>query len=271
MSTLGGHVRLQPLLKWPGGKRQLVKHILPLIPAQFGTYYEPFVGGAALFFAIRPQRAVLGDINADLINCYEQIRSDPEGLIRELRRFPNSEEFYKILRNRRCRTALTRAARFIYLTKLSFNGLYRVNLKGAFNVPYGQKLHITPCEPDKIRTASSALGSTRIRCADFTVTVKNARVGDLVYLDPPYTVAHSNNGFLKYNARIFKWSDQIRLANLARTLADRGCKVIVSNAGSESIRALYKDFSVSVIQRPSLIAASEEFRKDIVEFIFHSH
>lgn len=260
---------LEPLLKWAGGKRLLLKHLLPLVPSIYNTYYEPFLGGAALFFAIKPNAAVLSDTNTDLIQCYKQLRRDPQQIIHALRRMNNDETSYYRIRQKKYRSVATRAARFIYLTKLSFNGLYRVNLQGDFNVPYGYKAHMNPCETDKIKTASNALKNARIRCADFEKATKRAKLNDFVYLDPPYTVAHSNNGFIKYNAKIFSWKDQVRLAECAMRLADRGCKVIISNASHDAVRELYKDFESIDVRRPSIIAASSAYRKEIVESIFH--
>src|SRR5207247_983720 len=135
----------------------------------------------------------------------------------------------------RPRTAISRAARLIYLTNLSFNGIYRLNFRGEFNVPYGHRSHRRPVEPTLIRTASSLLRAAQVRCDDFEVTLRRARVGDVVYLDPPYTVAHSNNGFIRYNARLFSWCDQQRLAIGARRAADRGAFVVVTNADHESV------------------------------------
>ena len=245
-----------PLLKWPGGKRRLVKFILPLVPEEFNHYYEPFLGSGALFFAIRPQRASLSDRNLDLISTYGQVRNNPEAVIKQLQKLRNSEKNYYAVRSSVPKSESERAARLIYLCSLSFNGIHRVNLKGTFNVPYGYKTHLKPCEPEKIHAASAVLKRARIECQDFETAVAGAREGDLIYLDPPYTTAHSNNGFLKYNAKIFTWEDQKRLAEVARELARRGCVVIVSNADHLSIRGLYTDFSVLKIDRFSIIAAS---------------
>jgi DNA adenine methylase len=260
---------LGPLLKWAGGKRLLLKHLRPLVPATYKTYYEPFLGGAALFFAIRPVEAVLSDTNPDLIECYLQLKNAPAEVIRALKWMQNDEESYYRIRKKKYRSDATKAARFIYLTKLSFNGLYRVNLRGEFNVPYGQKVHMSLCETGKIRAASSALQRAQIRCSDFEKATKQAKCDDFVYMDPPYTAAHSNNGFLKYNATIFSWKDQIRLSECAMRLADRGCRVVVSNASHDSVRELYREFRTVDVSRPSVIAASSAHRKEIIECIFH--
>ena len=210
---------LTPLLKWPGGKRALLKFILPLVPYEFSRYYEPFLGGGALFFRLRPTHSFLGDKNADLVSAYRQIQANPVGVIRALRRLKNTEAAYYKVRDSRPTSDLGKTARLLYLATLSFNGIHRVNLDGVFNVPYGHKTHIEPCVPERIFAASEALAGAALECQDFEVTVRGAQADDLVYLDPPYTTAHSSNGFLKYNASVFSWADQKRLAEVAYGLA----------------------------------------------------
>ncbi|MGH9561707.1 MAG: DNA adenine methylase, partial [Terracidiphilus sp.] len=215
----GGSVRdtdIAPLLKWPGGKRRLVKILLPLIPATFGTYYEPFVGSGALFFALKPTEAFLSDKNRDLITTYRQVRANPNAVINYLRRWKNNSSTYYSIRSRKPENNTVKAARLIYLSTLSFNGIHRVNLAGQFNVPYGRKKHLQPCHVPRLRRVSAALKNARLECEDFEDAVRNATKGDFVYMDPPYTVTHSNNGFVKYNAKIFTWSDKERLARVAR-------------------------------------------------------
>ncbi len=257
-----------PLLKWPGGKRRLLSAIIPLIPMDYRRYYEPFVGGGAVFFALRPRRAWLSDTDADLINCYQQVRDNPEAVIRRLRTLRNSEGDYYCIRASRPRVLDIRAARLIYLATLSFNGIFRRNRNGDFNVPYGYKTHLKPCDRERILSASTALRTARLECSDFEDAVKSAGPGDVVYCDPPYTVAHGTNGFLKYNARIFSWNDQERLAALARNLANRGCRVLISNANHPSLVDLYKDFDRLVVCRPSTIAANIAHRQETTECLF---
>lgn len=259
-----------PLLKWPGGKSALLKHILPLLPRTFDRYYEPFLGGGALFFALQPKQAILADNNSDLINCYTQVRDRPAEIIAHLKKLRNTEKDYYKIRDEVPTDGVARAARLIYLATLSFNGIHRLNLQGEFNVPYGHKTHLQPCVPEKIRAASAALSSAELLCEDFERSVENAQEGDIIYLDPPYTTAHRNNGFLKYNAKIFSWQDQVRLSNTANDLARRGCKVIVSNADHASIRDLYENFRLELVGRPSSIAASPKFRREITECIFYN-
>lgn len=259
-----------PLLKWPGGKRALVKHILALMPASFKRYYEPFVGGGALFFALNSDESVLADKNAELVNCYCQVRDSPQEVVSYLSELKNNRADYYAVRASRPSAAAARAARLIYLTTLSFNGIHRVNQQGEFNVPYGHKTHLVVCNPVKIYEASARLGSARLLCADFEEAVVDARAGDVIYLDPPYTVAHGNNGFLKYNARIFSWDDQVRLARVATALHRRGCHVLVSNAHHPSIEDLYSGFNMKLISRASVIAASAGSRGEVTECIFYS-
>jgi DNA adenine methylase len=260
----------EPLLKWPGGKRKLLRFILTLAPARFNTYYEPCLGGGALFFALRPERAHLSDRNLDLITTYKCVRDNPRELIRRLSRLKNTESAYYAVRSATPGSESEVAARLIYLAALSFNGIHRVNLKGVFNVPYGYKRHLRPCAPRKIHEASEALKRASLSCQDFEAALAGAGKDDLVYLDPPYTTAHADNGFVKYNAKIFTWNDQKRLADVAHTLAGQGCSVIVSNADHESIRRLYRGFHALEIDRYSVIAASSKARRRITECVYYN-
>jgi DNA adenine methylase len=182
----------------------------------------------------------------------------------------NSEKDYYRIRRARPRAAAVRAARLIYLTGLSFNGIYRLNFAGDFNVPYGHRVHRRPAAPTQIRATSDALQGALLRCGDFEASIAEAEDGDVVYLDPPYTVAHSNNGFIRYNARLFSWSDQERLARLADAAAKRGALVIVSNAEHGSVRSLYPGFSEIRVARASTIAAATSKRKLVGESIFYA-
>lgn len=258
-----------PLLKWPGGKRALLKFILPLVPIEFSNYYEPFFGGGALFFSLLPTRSFLADKNAELISAYREVQKNPHGVIRALSKLENSERAYYKVRASTPGSNSGKAARLLYLTTLSFNGIHRVNLDGIFNVPYGYKTHLQPCDAERILAASSALSRATLNCQDFEITVGQAQKGDLVYLDPPYTTAHSNNGFLKYNAPIFTWIDQQRLADVAHELAKRGCSVILSNADYAPLHKLYHDFQLLRVERHSVMAASKKYRRKITECVFY--
>lgn len=264
----GGSIPGKPLLKWPGGKRKLIHHLAPLVPASKGRYYEPFFGGGALFFSVQPDLATLSDANAELIDCYEEVKANPDAVLKELSKLKNSEASYYKVRASEPILGAARAAKLLYLTTLAFNGIYRQNLQGKFNVPYGQKSHIRLAESIPVLAASHALRQAKLLCADFETGVAGAVKDDVVYFDPPYTVAHGNNGFVKYNAKIFSWADQQRLAAVANSLADQGCTVIVSNADHPSILRLYPSFAVRRIERQSVIAASSAHRSLTTECIF---
>lgn len=259
---------IPPLIKWPGGKRALAARITSFAPSVYGRYFEPFFGGGAIFFSLRPKNAIIADFNNDLINCYKHIKHSPEALLRILKKYQNTEAFYYKLRSTNPRTDLTKAARFLYLMRLSFNGIHRVNLRGEFNVPYGHKSYLATVDENALWEASQALQSASLRNGDFEATTYDAKAGDFIYFDPPYTVAHSNNGFVKYNEQIFSWMDQERLAAHAKRLARRGCFVLVSNASHWSISELYEGAKEIQLQRSSVIAASSNHRKVITESLF---
>jgi DNA adenine methylase len=259
---------IPPLLKWPGGKRALLPQLLPHFPNRPTQYFEPFLGGAAVFLSLWPARAVLSDTNSELVNLYVQVKDYPNELIRLLRSYKNNERYYYAIRESKPRSRLKRAARLIYLMRLSFNGIHRVNFAGEFNVPYGHRNHLSPCDEESLIRVSRALQSATIREQDFEAATRFAKRGAVVYFDPPYTVAHENNGFIRYNERIFSWDDQLRLAAHARRLANRGCHVVVSNADHASVRKLYKDFRMVRVRRSSTVAALKEHRRVISELIF---
>ncbi|MCC3372491.1 Dam family site-specific DNA-(adenine-N6)-methyltransferase [Cohnella sp. REN36] len=264
-----GEIKGRPLLKWPGGKRNMLKHLLPILPMAFNRYYEPFLGGGALFFALQPQNSFLSDCNPDLINCYREVRNNPEEVIRRLQRLENSETSYYEIRRNIPESDIDKCVRLIYLTRLSFNGIYRQNLKGEFNVPYGHRTHLSPCDESKIFSVSRALAGADLRSVDFEDSVLDAKAGDLIYFDPPYTISKGKNGFLRYNSKIFTWDDQVRLSKVASRLVERGCSVVISNANHPSLIKLYESFNYKVIERASSIAASGEHRGQITECIFY--
>jgi DNA adenine methylase len=263
------HASSPPLIKWAGGKRCLVPDIAELAPSRFSRYYEPFLGGGALFFSILPAAATLSDTNGELIQMYVAVRDHPNKVLRCLSRMPNSVDDYYRIRSMKARSDASKAARLIYLCTLSFNGIYRQNLKGEFNVPYGYKTHVNPCDRTTLERISKSLQGKTLIEADFEKATSTAQKGDFVYFDPPYTVAHDNNGFIKYNAKIFSWADQKRLASTALRLKRAGCHVIVSNADHPSIRELYSDFEVHVVKRQSVMAASSQFRRTVRECLFY--
>lgn len=254
---------LAPILKWAGGKRWLTQHPYFVFPEFKGRYFEPFVGGASVFFSLCPQRAVLSDANGDLIATYVAIRDESSKVIRHLGQHAlhHSQRYYYFVRDHlRPTSSAGKAARFLYLNRTCWNGLYRVNLKGKFNVPKGTKTNVL-LDSDDFDAASMALKSARLVQSDFEPIINSAKAGDLIYADPPYTVRHNMNGFVKYNEVLFSWEDQVRLHGALRRAKIRGVKIVLSNADHSSIKRLYSDVSqIRIINRPSVISGQSKGR-----------
>jgi DNA adenine methylase len=257
-----------PFLKWPGGKRWAAAWIRET--ARFtGAYIEPFLGGGAVFFSLAPRRAVLSDLNADLINAYRIVRDQPEALVDEIQTYDVSESDYYRIRAARPDEPLQRAARFLYLNRTAFAGLYRENRRGEFNVPFGRDRRPDALWRDNlIASASRALQGVELAACDFAVSLRRAGPGDLVYCDPTYTVMQHATGFRRYNERTFSWSDQERLASEAGSARDRGARILVSNAFHPSVRALYPTAQVFELARRSAIARDPANRGSITEYLF---
>jgi DNA adenine methylase len=237
-----GSTAIRPLLRWAGGKRWLLPVITQLIGStRFENYHEPFAGGAALFFGLKIDgRACLSDLNASLIDMYKEVRANPDEVWRFLRRYSNSEGEYYSARAAAPRTPASRAARFIYLNHTSFNGIYRVNLAGRYNVPYGYRhSYNIPLLAD-LTAASNRLKDTTLTCGDFEDMLNQVAPKDLVFLDPPYTVAHNLNGFVKYNDTLFRFVDQERLSIVIDSIRMAGAYYILTNAAHSSIIELFE-------------------------------
>ena len=258
---------MKPPFKWPGGKRHAVLRLQEYIPQSYGCYYEPFCGAAALFFSLLPNRAVLSDSNREVVNALRVIKERPEELIEALGRLSNSEAQYYAVRSQVSEDVVYMASRFLYLTRLAYNGLYRVNRAGAFNVPYGKRTHLSVFDKDNLLAASLALKDVSLLVADFTQAVERAGNGDVVYFDPPYCAPNSKT-FLRYDSMLFNMDDQIRLAVLAQELANRGCTVIVTNSNAPEVRCLYQGFELFEIKRPSSVASDARHRKITSEAVF---
>lgn len=261
---------MQPFLKWAGGKRWLIPILMNQLPS-FDTYYEPFLGSGGLFFALEPKSAVLSDTNPELINCYRCIRDHCQEVIRILRRLPVDEITYYRVRDSLYHKAdkIKKAAFFVYLNKTCWNGLYRVNRKGYFNVPLGRvNGAVEIFDPEHLRVISTLLKRARLKCCDFETAVKDARKGDLIYFDPPYITTHLNNGFFKYNSKLFHHSDELRLARVASYLAMKKVSVLVSNAAHPLIKQQYDGpfFKLELLRR-SLIAADPLKRSKFTELL----
>ena len=256
---------VQPFMKWAGGKRQLLPALRPLIPSSIKCYYEPFLGGGAVFFDQQPKTAVVNDFNAELINCYEVIRDCPEELLEETQKHPNeSDHFYRVREmDRNPKYALLsqveRAARLIYLNKTCFNGLFRVNSQGQFNVPFGDYKNPAIADPAIIRAISDYLNKAKIifRSQDFAAAVIDAKRGDFVYFDPPYDPVSDTASFTGYSLNGFDRKEQERLKDECDLLTLRGVKVLLSNSDTPFIRELYdtSDYTIQSVQARRAINA----------------
>jgi DNA adenine methylase len=261
-----------PFLRWVGGKRWFVRRFLDVVPTQFGRYFEPFLGSGALFFALQPERATLSDLNFELIETFSAVRRNWKAVSLALSTYNqlHSVDFYYRMRGLRARSQVERAAKFIYLNRTCWNGLYRVNVKGQFNVPIGTRDSILLESDDFCRT-SSLLKRASIVSSDFEPVISRARRGDLIFADPPYVTAHLQNGFLKYNERLFSWDDQVRLMNCLRKAKARGVHVLATNADTRPIRRLYqKSFRIRTTTRTSAVAASMANRGTTTELVITS-
>jgi DNA adenine methylase len=263
----------EPFLRWAGGKRWLVIRHPDLFPDKYGKYIEPFLGSGAVFFHMQPAKALLCDVNADLINAYQAIKDDWEtvqNLLNAHKKRHSKDYYYKIRENIPA-AANERAARFIYLNRTCWNGLYRVNLNGKFNVPIGVG-HRVVLDTDNFELTSKILKKAQLKVQDFSLTIKKAKEGDLLFVDPPYTVNHNLNGFLHYNEHIFKWSDQERLRDCLFEARDRGVHIILCNADHESIRNLYKGFGKKrTMDRVSTLASDAAKRRATTELVMCSN
>ena len=239
------------------------------MPDRIGTYYEPFLGGGSLFFAAAPELAILSDLNARLIETYHILKSDPDAIIKILTKWANDKATYYKIRETNYGKRTFRAAQFIYLNRTCWNGLYRVNQGGRFNVPFGNHGR-SIFDRSHVLEVANALKNATLVTGDFADITGTAGSGDFVYFDPPYTTLDGNSGFSKYNKNMFTWGDQIRLGHTAVTLAERGCHVIVSNANYNPVLALYPGFCNMVVSRHSILAANSENRRKTSELVLCS-
>ncbi len=263
----------KPFVKWAGGKRQLMPEIRARAPEKFGMLYEPFVGGAAVTFALRPRRAVIGDANEHLATAYIGVRNDVEDVIKSLKRMPYESDYYYETRSKMPDLESADpdevAAWVIYVNKAGFNGLWRVNRKGEFNVPFGRYTNPTICDADNLRACSKALRTVNIRIGDFEKTVRSAERGDFVYFDPPYVPASATADFTAYTAGGFGYPDQVRLRDCAAKLKRRGVHVMLSNAEHPIVRKLYRggEFKIERVRARRAINSDADGRGTVGEVI----
>ena len=265
------NIYAKPFLRWAGGKSWLVKHLDSILGEHvFNSYHEPFLGGGSIFFYLAPKKNVfLSDLNSELIVTYQAIKDDPDEVIAFLKRYANTSEDYYRIRSSQPTKSAEIAARFIYLNQTSFNGIYRVNTKGKYNVPYGNRTK-NFVEADKLRSASTILQAATLSSGDFDCVRDSIGSGDLVFLDPPYTVSHNNNGFIKYNQRLFSLEDQHRLKALIDYIKEQGAYYILTNAAHDTIHEIFYEETDRCLElnRASLIGGENAKRGQIQEYIF---
>lgn len=263
---------IEPFVRWAGGKTWLIPHLPQIIGnTHIEHYHEPFLGGAAVFFSLdHNKKSYLSDVNAQLVNAYIQIRDNPDAVINCFVQFQNTEdEYYRIRDNFIPASLEESAAQFVYLNQTSFNGLFRVNRQGRYNVPYGFR-RTWHYDTDRILEASEKLQNTRISVGDFEVNKYRIKEQDLVFLDPPYTVSHNNNGFIEYNQNLFSLEDQERLSRFIDYIKQKNAYYILTNAAHEEIRRIFtKDGDRRLeLRRNSLIGGRNAARAEISEYIF---
>ena len=270
----------RPFLKWAGGKKQLIPQLLERLPDQFAQYHEPFVGGGAFFFALQRQgkigRAFISDLNSELIDTYNAIRHAPEAIIHELKTYPYEKQFYYDLRQRHPATLspAERAARMIYLNKTGFNGLYRVNRQGQFNVPFGRhKNQPNYVDEENLRAVSHALQATHIACHSFEQVAEVAQAGDFVYFDPPYVPISETARFTAYQANGFSLEQQTQLRDLCLTLHQRGAFIMLSNSDAPEVRERYAEapFFIGEVQASRSINCHGHKRGKLTELIITNY
>ena len=257
-------VQAKPILKWAGGKTQMLGDLIPKVPTSYGRYIEPFFGGGAMFFALQPVNAVVGESNPELINMYRQVADHVDDVINYLKEYENTSEMFYAVRSLEW-TSLPKAeaaARTIFLNKTCFNGLYRVNKQGRFNVPFGKYKNPKICDEDGLRAASEVLKKAEILCGDYLLVLEHyAQPGDFVFLDPPYLPTSEYSDFKRYTKEQFYEEDHVELAKMIMTLHERGCHVILTNSNHPLVHELYAPFTIDVIQTKRYISCNGSTRK----------
>ena len=264
----------RPVMKWAGGKRQLLSQLDPFIPSRFNKYIEPFVGGGALFFYLLPERAILMDINPDLINIYKVIKQDVDGLIISLKQHKNDEEYYYKIRDIDLNkeefkkwSDVEKASRNIYMNHTCFNGLYRVNSEGHFNVPFGDYKNPVLCDEENLRAVNKALKNTDLYVSSFEKCLEYAAKDDFIYLDPPYVPLSETASFTSYTKENFEPDDQRKVLEIFKQLDKKQCKILLSNSYCDFILDLYKDFKIETIMANRAINSDGSKRGKIKEVL----
>jgi len=267
---------LKPFLRWAGGKSRITGLLAAYTPKTYNRYWEPFLGSAAMFFYLHPEKAFLSDNNSALVDCYNQVRDNPEKIYEKLKEHTkkNSEEHYYSVRDlyNKSKPSISQSARFIYLNKTNFNGIFRVNTKGEYNVPYGHKKSLALPSYENFLEISDLLKKADIRHQPFENIENNNLIkeNDFIYFDPPYPPLTATAYFTHYTSERFLWADQERVAELANELAEKGCHVMISNSDVEQIRKLYRGWNFHELPVVRWIAANGK-RHKVKEVIITSY
>ncbi len=272
---------VQPFLKWAGGKRQLLPEIRNSLPnpRSYGRYFEPFLGGGAVFFDLQPKKAVINDFNAEAINVYRIIRDDVDGLIEHLKTHENEADYFYRIRemdrnpNFDELSVLTKASRIIYLNKTCYNGLFRVNSQGQFNVPFGRYKNPNIVNEIVLRAVSRYLNDNKIEIlnTDFEKSLESVKKNDFVYFDPPYDPVSDSSSFTGYTLNGFDKEEQERLRNLCDKLNDKGCKFLLSNSATPFILGIYKDYEIEIVEAARAINSVASGRGKIDEVLIKNY
>lgn len=273
---MGKNSLVSPIVKWVGGKRQILNEIMKYVPKDFTTYYEPFVGGGAVFFALQPSEAVINDINSELMNLYRIIKSNVNDLIEDLKKHKNEQKyFYKIRELDRDKlkysllSPVERASRIIYLNKTCYNGLFRVNRAGEFNTPFGNYKKPNIVNEETLRAVNEYFNKANISFynKDYAEVLKEAQVGDFVYLDPPYDPVSDTSSFTGYYKSGFDKEEQLRLKRTCDMLSEKGISFLLSNSATDFILELYKDYNIEIIKAKRVINSRPDKRGEIDEVL----
>jgi DNA adenine methylase len=261
----------KPFLRWAGGKTWLIPTLRTILEGgSFKGYHEPFVGAGAVFLNMTSgmQRVSLSDLNAELIDTYQAIKKDHSRVLTNLNNWSVNRDKYNEIRQKRYTDPFMIAARMIYLNFHSYNGIYRVNSSGQYNVPFGRR-EGTEYPAREVACFSAALQNVKLTTGDFSNSLKHVRAGDLVYIDPPYTVSHNNNGFIAYNQKLFSFDDQVRLRSFTEEITARDAYFIMSNAHHDSIAALYmgRHLEKRVVHRANKIGGKAAIRGRTTELV----
>ncbi len=271
---------ISPILKWAGGKRQLLPRIRKALPDHYNTYYEPFVGGGAVLFDLQPQKVIINDSNQELINLYRVVKNDVQSLIEDLKKHKtNSSYFYQIraldrdIATYSAMPNIEKASRIIYLNKTCYNGLFRVNQAGEFNAPFGKYKNPDIINEKTLKAVSKYFNSIEIdfRNTDFSESVNTIKKGDFVYFDPPYDPLSNSSSFTSYAKGGFNKDDQIRLKNLCDTLTEKGVNFLLSNSSTDFILNLYQDYKIEIIQARRSINANGNNRGKVAEVLVKNY